>query len=583
MTKAPMRQPPIGLDAYFGFYTVVYWHMHHGHAEDKTPRAPQLNDVATSCMKSDCKADTSAINLLRLFQEVREEKTAELTSKSIIIANIQKDSYMHNMEPLKQNHHHIPRFILRKFAPEDQPPAAPAILPGKGVGKKDKKMNRKKGPRPDFLVNKVDLDKSILTQRPVSTEFSLVDMYRDPGFDDNPYHLEEKLSKLERSASNILKKAVEKFAEKSILDLKRIEVDILRKFLFLMKYRNTSTFHRYNHDYVDKYDADDRERMLKYMESKGFTKPRDVWFDNLRHLLDLKMDVAKSWIATLKTQMYPDDAAMFVLHLTSTFMAFCKPESPEDEYLLTENAYGIFEGPSTIRKNTLNGKEEPIVYIEYHNFAPVSPRLMIILRSHLLSPRSQENAGLLAEAIRFCHLDPDRAGSMLQELPISPCDHGYVHSAIDSTSSFHKEDKFYFRCFKLSLTHIATINSLLLEEAHATSSIVYHSRESLKRSIENYLNDETEGLKYILDSPLDKRRLYLTTLEKILRDLGGTARCKIKKFSISSRRIHMTEHVAVEVAIQLLQSEEKETPLPWIYLLMKQGRLAASFNASTRY
>lgn len=48
--------------------------------------------------------------------------------------------------------------------------------------------------------------------------------------------------------------------------------------------------------------ADDRERMLAYMDSKGFKKPRDVWFDNLRQFLDLEMDPEKSWMGTIKTQ-----------------------------------------------------------------------------------------------------------------------------------------------------------------------------------------------------------------------------------------------------------------------------------------
>lgn len=296
------------------------------------------------------------------------------------------------MGSVQQKHHFIPRFILRNFAAENQPPAAPATdYVGVNSGKGNTKKRRQKNTRRDFLVNKVDLEKSILTQRPVSTEFALVDMYRDPGFDENPYHLESKLSELEGQASEILQRAAKVFATESILELKRIEVDILRKFLFLMKYRNAGMFERYNHDHVDNYDSDDRERMLKYMESKGFEKPRDVWFDNLRHLLDLEMDAQKSWRNTLVTQMYPDDALMFKLHLLYSFMAFCTPELLNDEFLLTQNAYSIFEGPGSVLLNPLSGKIEPIIYTEYHNFVPVSPRLIIILRSHLLSSPGQES------------------------------------------------------------------------------------------------------------------------------------------------------------------------------------------------
>ncbi|RHZ58906.1 hypothetical protein CDV55_105599 [Aspergillus turcosus] len=474
------------------------------------------------------------------------------------------------MGPSQQNHHYIPRFILRKFAPEDQPPAGPTLPPGTG----SRKRNRNTTSRRDFLVNKIDLEKSVLTQRPVSTELALVDMYQDPGFDDNPYHLERKLSQLEGQAGNILKRAYEKFAEGSSLELIRIEVDQLRKFLFLMKYRNTGMFERYNHDHVDNYDADDRERMLRYMESKGFRKPRDVWFDNLRYLLDLVMDPGKGWRDTLQTQMYPDDAAMFDHHLHHSFMAFCRPELPEDEFLLTQNAFSIYEGPSTENINVLTGRTESVVYNEHHNFAPISPSLIIILRSHLLPLPGQSNTrprtwDLLAAGIRSSHLYPDRAGSMLQDLPIHPCDTVHVRPDPDALASFHKNDKFQFHCFKLSSRHVAVINNLLLEEAYSTSSIVFHSRQSLEASIENYFEDKTDGLKHALVSPLENRVLYLTTLEKILRKLGGTARCKVKTFRLHSVRVHMSEHVAGEVAVQLFQNEETEGPLPWVYALLK--------------
>lgn len=182
--------------------------------------------------------------------------------------------------PKAQKHHFIPRFILRNFAPADQPPARPAAS-----------ANRKSRGG-DFLVNKIDLESSSLTQRPASTEFALVDMYRDPGFEESPCHLEKKLARLEGEASEIINRAAKKFmpTPHAILSLKRREVDTLRKFLFLMKYRNGGMFERYNHDDVEDYDSDDRPRMLRYMAAKGFKTPRDVWFNNLRHMLDLEMD-----------------------------------------------------------------------------------------------------------------------------------------------------------------------------------------------------------------------------------------------------------------------------------------------------
>ncbi|KAJ5894253.1 hypothetical protein N7495_005944 [Penicillium taxi] len=470
------------------------------------------------------------------------------------------------MELPQQRHHFIPRFILKRFAPEDQPPAGPLLdYSSKNAGERKKRRNRR-----DFLVNKVDFEKSLLTQRPVSTEFALLDMYRDIGVDQDPYYLEKKLSNLENDASSLLQRACSQFAQGLILKLKRTELDNLRKFLFLMKYRNSGMFDRYNHDHIDGYQADDRERMMDYMRSNGLAKPLDVWLNNLRQFLDLEMDPANNWIGILKSKVYPDDAEMMVFHLKHSFIAFCEPISSDDEFLLTQNAYCIFEGPSTVRTNTLTQETKSVLYTEYHNFAPISPRLIIVLRSPLLSAYDQnvEMAGNLwddlSRAIRSQHLYPDKADSILHDLPISRCHTVYVQQHITSSASFDANDQFHFQCFKISSGHVKTINSLLLEEANTTSSLIYHSCTSLKASIETYLRDETFGMKSYPINLLDKRRLYLMTLEKIVRDLGGSTICEILHRSpdLQSSETHMSEFVAFRVAIELLRAEEEESPIP---------------------
>lgn len=152
-------------------------------------------------------------------------------------------------QPEQQKQHFIPWFLLKRFTPADQPPARPAA------------SLQTKACRPDLLLNKIDLESSSLTQRPVSAEFALVEMYRDPGFDENSYHLE----------------------------------------------------------------------------------------------------------TTLHAQIYPEDAFMFELHLLHRYMSFCQLQNIGEEFLLTENAFGIFEDPSTVHNEVIS------IYTEYHNFAPISP------------------------------------------------------------------------------------------------------------------------------------------------------------------------------------------------------------------
>lgn len=130
-----------------------------------------------------------------------------------------------------------------------------------------------------------------------------------------------------------------------------------------------------------------------------------------------------------------------------------------------------------------------------------------------------------------------------------------------------------------------TINNLLLEEANKTTSIVYYSHNALKTSIESYLRDDTPGMKNLLSDLFNERHLYLTTLEKIVRDLSGSTTCRIRYLSpsIMSPNMHMSLFVAAKLAMALLQSEEKEAPVPQVYSLLKPGMPTAIFIQFSSY
>lgn len=473
---------------------------------------------------------------------------------------------------MQQRQHFIPRFILRKFASENQPPASPSKFLDEGNRNQKTRKTRR-----DFLVNKLDLNQATLTQRPISTECALVNMYRDPGFDADPNHLEKKLAKLENHASDILKRACDAFLQKKTLELKRSEKETLRKFLFMMKYRNAGFFHRYDHDRADDYNEDDREAMMEYMNHKGFTKPRDVWFDNLRGLLDLNMDAGGVWMHDVQAQIYPDDAKMFISHIQGNFMAFCEPMSSDEEFLLTQNAYCVFEGPSNPTLDLPSGSVRPGTYIEHHNFAPVSPRLIIVLQSNLLRPQSADGVPPcvsqmwkeISSKMRSRLLYPDTAGSILQDIPINRSEAFYT-SARDANWIPREDDMFIFNCFKLPSAHVSIINNILLEEAYTTSSIIYRSATFLRTSLERYLQDTTPGMKDLIWHPLEKRRPYLMTLRKIVRDLRGSTKCHPVTVL---PEIHMAEYVAQEVGIQLLQLDPESSLYTWVYPLIKQGML----------
>ena len=260
-------------------------------------------------------------------------------------------------------------------------------------------------------------------------------------------------------------------------------------------YRNSSFAERFKKSRED-YDSDDREHMLAYMDERGFQTPRDVWFANIRAFLEVELD--QDWpagMADLSRRAYPMDAQWFFMHVQAFFIAFCTPKETCDEFLLTQNVYGVYEGPDSAG-----------AWTDYHRFAPLSPKIMIVLRSLLLPCAGVEDEQgtrqMILELTKKMHLDPKNAGSWLQDIPITRARNNYskvVNGKVEPLPTKMSRDKhvFYFPFFPLDDEHVQKINMICLENAYDTLAIVYKSAESLRIALEFYLTDKTPGFKVI--------------------------------------------------------------------------------------
>lgn len=213
--------------------------------------------------------------------------------------------------------------------------------------------------------------------------------------------------------------------------LTRDERNLVRKFLFLLKYRGTGFHRRFYHETAESYVADDRRLLHAYMQSKGYAPPMDVWLDNLKAIVELDMDAGGRWRLELPQCMFVDDAIWFITHVEYSYMAICTPSDPQDEFILTENSYNVFEGPFDFVKDSATGKVEALTNLPLHKFAPVSPKLMIVLRSHFL-PVPEEDANPIVrkkrEVFRASVLDGQfREGvkSLLADPPVIKARNNY--------------------------------------------------------------------------------------------------------------------------------------------------------------
>jgi len=61
------------------------------------------------------------------------------------------------------------------------------------------------------------------------------------------------------------------------VDLTRTELNTIRKFLFVMKYRKQGFWQKYNRPSLAEYVGVDRPDVTSFMRRRGFKKPVEMW------------------------------------------------------------------------------------------------------------------------------------------------------------------------------------------------------------------------------------------------------------------------------------------------------------------
>jgi hypothetical protein len=395
----------------------------------------------------------------------------------------------------------------------------------------------------DKVLNIVDLtaDEPQPSVALVSRWFGQGNMYSDDVTNaiKSQKSVEAELSKLESRAAEILQK-VKKAHEKGEtgISLNRSERNRLRKFLFIMKYRGPSYYEKYFSGDHNSYQREDKHLLRSYMEEKGIENPRDVWLHNLRAILDLDMDAEGRWMETLPQVMFPADAAMFKFHVQSSYTAFCTPKEEDDDFILTDQCYNVFEGPIHDSALAATGEDTGPLYMCFHEFCPISPRLIIVLRSCALPEalgdtnhkiRDVRKALLEAAATQFPN--PENVKSILADLPVAKAMssharviNGQLELAPGETGKPRNNDKFSFRFWPIERRHVDIINSIFLDDILNCRSIVFHAVPSFTRTLEEYMTTKFSGFKKVGLGERGARVSRQTSLEKlsvVLRALGS--------------------------------------------------------------
>ncbi|KAK6591544.1 hypothetical protein H4I95_12152 [Botrytis cinerea] len=342
-----------------------------------------------------------------------------------------------------------------------------------------------------------------LVEVTVKHTFAERDMYKDDSklTPKQQMRIEEKLGRLESAVSNVIRKIVraQENGKKDIW-MSRSQKDLLRKFLWVMKYRSPIFFKRFNHQKAEDYDANDKHEFLEYMRKMNFQRPLDVWFDNLTKIMDTTMDPEGKWVEDLFEHIYPGDALWVFANIQTMYLALCTPSDQAKSLFLQKTLSAYMKVLSLL-------KDLPVAKARNSYTKEVGGRL------------------LLAEG-----KDGARRSS----------------------------DRFCFTLFRLPSEHVQMLNSVMLDQACNISKIVYRSRSALKTALEFYLDMPTQtngiySMKTITERPDDPYKRLLEKLEHVARDLGSNihARYHVDPLEEGDSPIDFEEHLARDLGFKV--------------------------------
>ena len=491
--------------------------------------------------------------------------------------------------------HYIPQFLLKEFA-------NPFTCPSREkTGKTKCKCKHEKGKYPgDPVLNCVNLTATPFQHEVHSVKriFGLTQMYDDKTRPTTAEQrrIETKFSKMESQAATILRRAMKALEKgEAGIAMTRIDRDLLRKFLFLLKYRGIGFHNRFDHASADEYCSNDRELILHYMRQKGFKMPLDVWFHNLEAIMDVEMDPNRRWMEELPTRMFPMDARWFVHHAQSYYMAFCTPSDPSQEFVITDNCFNVFEGNNTFVRDQSTGEIIQGAHAGYHEFNPVSPRLIIILRSFILPNPEEDKDPKIAERRdkwrwqAFGQLYGTDTGSAFANLPIHKARNSYsevingsIYSNRDFDGRYRPGDKFTFHFFQINSYYVNTINYMLLDNVYPFTTIAFRNKEAFFETIDSYIGAPCRLHKIVGGHETARQLLFLHALEDFAKDMGSVRKLVYRYMESpptvngeSFSRTHIEFQLGLEEILEKGSGRSKKTFESFLQMYAKLGEITS--------
>ncbi|KAK3811874.1 MAG: hypothetical protein J3Q66DRAFT_403739 [Benniella sp.] len=365
-----------------------------------------------------------------------------------------------------QFHHYIPRFILKTFADNFTLATNTEFIANnstvfKATDPDVQARNNSHRRQPDYYINLYRAKDHSTVLSDIKRSYGLDDMYRDVTTDDC-MKFEKLLAEMENASSTFIRSI---WAGKD-LELTRSQLSDMKKFLAIMMYRAE---HRRSQYYDESFDMMTMLSIRKHMANKQIERVQDVWFDNLKWLIETPTkDIMEEYFKTTKTM---DPMAilreyngpihvvelMDFAHMATNYVCIWEAEEGS-EFILSEGCFGAFEGHMGIC---------------FHNFFVVSPRYAIVL----------VNRQYMRGTMGMMGLRKSFFGEELHANPETVYKNGPLPANF-TEDDFSQDDVFKYRRIIVPKKDVYKVNGIFLDAR--TKYLTYKSSVCMYKSLRYY-------------------------------------------------------------------------------------------------
>ncbi|CAG8663113.1 12187_t:CDS:1 [Acaulospora morrowiae] len=403
-----------------------------------------------------------------------------------------------------QYHHYIPRFLLRNFAIDKYERIFEGnIKQQQRKGQRKNKGFKKESRRKAEILQTYDREKDQLGTSLIGETYGYRDMYKDFNNKD-VMHVEERLSKLEGIASKTIKYILKESQEQNQVVLFRKNLEDLRKFIFIMNYRNDNRWRQFT---GDNFDPITKLMVKDFMQQQNLKRPEEVWLQNIREILDTPHHEVKDNMKIFKV-----DRDEYKHRMVECFLIIWQA-GENDEFIVTSNGFGIFEGVS----GTSFGL--PFGFV-YHLFYVISPKLVLVLcpspfrkevgKTEILYKRFGGQRSIFENAPHPAAI-PKHVGRVNTSCSGSSNEPKFnITNGTDILDwKFHKfdaalkangierrwNDEFTFSFVKINSATVHLVNAILLNEVKPDLVLTFFSHSYLYKTIVKYHKDYKDSVK----------------------------------------------------------------------------------------